>query len=416
MIRGPKKERLARGLVRSLASFGVLAVLACNASAADLEVGKNAYEAGDYQTALAEFLPLAEQGNADAQYNLGLMYNNGIGVPQDYAEAMRLYRIAAKQGQANAQYGLGLLYEVGKGVTANNIEAHMWLNIAGANGIEASREKRDEIELQMTSQEVSAAQRHARACMASGYIECDTNTGVYAGEFRDGKRNGKGKLTYANGSVYEGVFKDGKLNGEGRAVYSDGSVYVGRFEANQMTGQGRMTTPDGLVFEGMWKAGLLDGQGRAVYPNGDVYEGNFVAGERQGQGRMVFAGGQEFEGQWEDGEPVLVESVSVPLTHTEKDWLRLAIIPCWSAPAGVREAKDLRITVGVQLDPGGGIVDGTIRLLDPAVLPDSRYEAAFRAARIALLRCAPYRGLPSDKYGLWRDPQITFGPEGLLWW
>ena len=74
------------------------------------------------------------------------------------------------------------------------------------------------------------------------------------------------------------------------------------------------------------------------------------------------------------------------------------------------------LTVGVQLDPGGGIVDGTIRLLDPAVLPDSRYEAAFRAARIALLRCAPYRGLPSDKYGLWRDPQITFGPEGLLWW
>ena len=86
-----------------------------------------------------------------------------MGVPQDYAEAMRLYRMAAEQGEANSQYGLGLMYEAGKGVTAHNVEAHMWLNIAGANGIEASREKRNEIELRMTSQDVSEAQRHSES-------------------------------------------------------------------------------------------------------------------------------------------------------------------------------------------------------------------------------------------------------------
>ena len=105
-----------------------------------------------------------------------------------------------------------------------------------------------------------------------------------------------------------------------------------------------------------------------------------------------------------------------PMTAAEKDRLRFAIRACWNVPAGVREAEDLRITVGVELDPSGGIVDGTIRLLDPAELPDSRYEAAFRAARIALLRCAPYSNMPRDKYAQWRKIEMVFNPEGLVSW
>jgi len=53
---------------------------------ADFEAGLDAYERGDYDTALAEFRPLAEQGNTEAQYNLALMYGNGQGVPQDYQD------------------------------------------------------------------------------------------------------------------------------------------------------------------------------------------------------------------------------------------------------------------------------------------------------------------------------------------
>ncbi len=59
-----------------------------------------AYQRGDYATAILEFRPLAEQGNAIAQYNLGLMYGKGQGVPQDYAEAVQWYRKAAEQGVA----------------------------------------------------------------------------------------------------------------------------------------------------------------------------------------------------------------------------------------------------------------------------------------------------------------------------
>ena len=61
------------------------------------------YEAGDYGTALREFRPLAEQGNADAQFNLGLMYKNGEGVPEDDKEAMKLFKLVAELGHSGAQ-------------------------------------------------------------------------------------------------------------------------------------------------------------------------------------------------------------------------------------------------------------------------------------------------------------------------
>ena len=60
-------------------------------------------EREDHETAYKLFLPLAEQGNADAQSNLGLMYESGRGVPQDYKEAIKWYRLAADQGFARAQ-------------------------------------------------------------------------------------------------------------------------------------------------------------------------------------------------------------------------------------------------------------------------------------------------------------------------
>ena len=63
-----------------------------NGWSADYQKGFSAFTSGDYASALREWIPLAEQGNADAQYNLGLMYDYGDGVPQDYKEAVRLYR------------------------------------------------------------------------------------------------------------------------------------------------------------------------------------------------------------------------------------------------------------------------------------------------------------------------------------
>jgi hypothetical protein len=83
---------------------------------ADFQKGLDAAQKGDFATALREWTPLAEQGNAGAQFNLGVMYDNGQGVPQDYKTAVKWYRLAADQGDARAQINLGLMYEKGQGV------------------------------------------------------------------------------------------------------------------------------------------------------------------------------------------------------------------------------------------------------------------------------------------------------------
>ena len=82
----------------------------------DFQAGLAAYDQGDYGTALKEFLPLAQQGDAKAQFNMGILYEKGQGVPQDLQEAFRWYYLAAAQGDASTQNVLGMLYEYGQGV------------------------------------------------------------------------------------------------------------------------------------------------------------------------------------------------------------------------------------------------------------------------------------------------------------
>ena len=75
---------------------------------------------------LDDWLPLAKQGIAEAQYNLGLMYSRGEGVPRDDKEAMRWYRLSAEQGFAESQTNLGLMYGKGQGVPRDDKEAMRW--------------------------------------------------------------------------------------------------------------------------------------------------------------------------------------------------------------------------------------------------------------------------------------------------
>ncbi len=87
-------------LKRGIAAVVLALVLSGPSLAADFQAGLEAAGRGDYATALKEWRPLAEQGSAAAQYNLGYMYDNGLGVPQDYAEAVKWHRKAAEQGVA----------------------------------------------------------------------------------------------------------------------------------------------------------------------------------------------------------------------------------------------------------------------------------------------------------------------------
>ena len=126
----------------------------------------------DDAEAVRWFRLAAEQGNAGAQLNLGVLYARGEGLLKDPAEAVRWYRLAAEQGEAMAQANLGVLYARGDGVLKDFVLAHMWLNIASANGDDEAGDNRDLAERDMTRAEIGRATELARACMASGYQEC----------------------------------------------------------------------------------------------------------------------------------------------------------------------------------------------------------------------------------------------------
>ena len=150
-----------------------LLIFSCTTAwAADFDKGVAAYKAGDYATALAEWKPVAEQGYAGAQYNLGVMHANGDGVIEDDKEAAKLFRLAAEQGHTSSQYNLGLMYYSGQGVIQDNVYAHMWWNIAAANGHEIARSNKDILVEDMTPQEISKAQDLARECVKKNYKDC----------------------------------------------------------------------------------------------------------------------------------------------------------------------------------------------------------------------------------------------------
>ena len=92
------------------------------------------YKQGNYQEAARIFKDYAEQGNADAQYNLGLMYKKGQGVAQDYRQAAKWYQKAAEQGDVDAQFNLGLMYVNGQGVAQDYRQAAKWWQKAAEQG------------------------------------------------------------------------------------------------------------------------------------------------------------------------------------------------------------------------------------------------------------------------------------------
>ncbi len=168
------------------------------ANAKDYVTAFNAYQLGDYAVALRKFRPLAERGNVLAQYKLGLMYNNGEGVRQNfgkaakwfnraaiqdyapaqtrlaikyekgqgvtrnYREAVNWYRHGAEQGNAIAQYRLGRMYVLGRGVRRDYTEAVVWFNLAATQGVEDAAIARDTVAARLSPQQIAEASRKTR--------------------------------------------------------------------------------------------------------------------------------------------------------------------------------------------------------------------------------------------------------------
>jgi len=129
---------------------------------ADYQAGMDANNRGDYATALREWQPLAEQGDARAQFDLGLLYENGDGVPRDYAKARQWYEKSAAQGVAKAQFYLGMQCAFGEGGPLDLVQAHMWYSLAAGNGHAAATVHRNELTRQMTPAQIAEAHKRAR--------------------------------------------------------------------------------------------------------------------------------------------------------------------------------------------------------------------------------------------------------------
>ena len=109
----------------------------------------------------------AEQEYASAQRNVGIMYANGYGVAEDDAEAVRWYRLAAEQGYDRGQFNLGYMYERGEGVPEDAVIAYMWFNLSAAQGDEFAQNAKDAIVARMTREQVAEAQRLSREWIAA---------------------------------------------------------------------------------------------------------------------------------------------------------------------------------------------------------------------------------------------------------
>ena len=147
------------------AAIGLTFALAVSKVQAGLTEGVQAINKGDFSTALAQLKPLAEQGNADAQFNLGLMYFNGTGVPQDDQQALKWFRQAADQGDAFAQFALGNMYYMGRGVEKNFLASYALGNLAAANVpsyFTQPAQMRDSAAAQLTPKQIEAGQALTR--------------------------------------------------------------------------------------------------------------------------------------------------------------------------------------------------------------------------------------------------------------
>ncbi|MBA5867012.1 MAG: sel1 repeat family protein [Nitrospira sp. CR1.3] len=140
------------GLILIL-SLTIGLVAACQDRRAD-----KAYLKSDYEKSAKELEPLANMGEPRAQYNLALLYDQGLGVPQSDALALRWYSRAAEQGEQRAQYNLGLMYMNGQGTAPDLVLAYYWISLSLAQGNQRAPEAREYLAEKMTQEQIAQAQ------------------------------------------------------------------------------------------------------------------------------------------------------------------------------------------------------------------------------------------------------------------
>ena len=278
------------------------------------------YKPDDVAAAVSELKPLAEQGNAEAQFNLGSLYYQGWGVPQDYKEAVKWLRKAAEQGHVFAQATLGTVYAEGvqEVVEKDYPQALMWFIFAAAQGDMEAMDFRDTLANRMTPTQIAEAQKLARE-----FRPQDAYTKSFQ-EFKTRAERGDVTAQFRLGIIYykgEGVprdylealnwFKKAALQGHPLAQYN----------AGYMSEKGEGTPQDYVEAARNYRQAAEQGNQLAQYNLGYMYE--------KGQGVLP-----------DEVQALMWYSLAAVQGETKAKSARDRIT-VWMAPAQIAEAQRL---------------------------------------------------------------------------
>lgn len=118
--------------------------------------------AEDYTKTLLWWRKAAEQGHIQAQKNIGLLYDEGRDVERDFSEAAKWYEMAAERGDFEAQFTIGLMYYGGKGIQKDTVRAFFWFTLAAFSGTDGTRENRNMVAGKLTPGQIADTEARAR--------------------------------------------------------------------------------------------------------------------------------------------------------------------------------------------------------------------------------------------------------------
>lgn len=135
----------------------------------------------------------------------------------------------------------------------------------------------------------------------SDTIETTETNGTYTGQRSNGKKEGKGRFEWIDGSIYEGEFHEDKFHGQGKLTIPDKGVYEGEFKNGKKNGQGKYLFVNGDVYDGNWVDDKMSGKGTYRFANGDTYIGEFLDNQFNGEGTYT-SGNNKYIGTWSNNE------------------------------------------------------------------------------------------------------------------
>lgn len=132
-----------------------------------------------------------------------------------------------------------------------------------------------------------------------GHNSSEFEEATYTGDYKAGKRDGKGKLVWQDGSSFTGEWRNDERH-YGEMRFSNGNMYVGSFSNDKFDGTGKLYLTTGVIFDGKFEKGFISTVGQILYPNGDVYFGQHRGFVKQGAGKMIYLNGSTYEGGWDN--------------------------------------------------------------------------------------------------------------------